>query len=405
MHIVLRTFVGLAASLSLTLASCARKTATPTDQVPSTILAKHVREVALPVSMSGVFDPSIAATDSDQRAWMSYSAVDPSPRWPKINTRTITTRLAYSDDRGGSWTDLGLRVNDITETQIGEETATWINEVSSLAFDPAAPAAERWQLYWHHYLDIADKGQFSNGWIGLKTAASPEELAQAKEVKLFAARIYDKTNDDPSSVTHSPVVGRPLLRLDTLSDDLAYCLAFTEPGAMVTPSGVYLALGCVQPRFRNIAGILGIKAFGVRGITVLLKCVAPCHPENRAAWKYIGTLLKDDEAQPFGAIGFSAPDLFSEDGHTYLLISPTSNAPVEGAYNGCLLVPFDDFERGKLSRMPNGRILVQKQIHGSPNSFNGDCTYQPSVPVAGFLYGEIKFADKPSFHIFKADGN
>lgn len=405
MHIILRTFVGLAGLLPLALVSCARMIAPPADQIAQTEAPKSVREVSLPISAAGVFDPSLAGTSPDQRAWMSYSAVDPSPRWPKTNTRTITTRLAYSDDHGGSWTDLGVRVNDIKETQIGDKKATWINEVSSLAFDPGAPSAERWQLYWHHYLNIADKGQFSNGWIGLKTAASPGELAQAKEIKLFGARIYDKSNDDSSSVTQTPVAGPPVLQLDKLSEDLAYCLAFTEPGTLVTPSGVYLALGCEQPRLRNIAGILGIKAFGIRGITVLLKCDAPCHPANPVAWRYINTLLTDDDARPFGAIGFAAPDLFSQDGRAYLLISPTSDSPIEGAYNGCLLVRFDELDRGKLSRTPNGRIMVQKQIHGRPNSFNGACTYQPSVSAAGFIFGEIKFADKPFFHIFAADAN
>ncbi len=33
---------------------------------------------------------------------MSYSAVDPSPHWPDKAARTMTTRLAYSDDSGAT---------------------------------------------------------------------------------------------------------------------------------------------------------------------------------------------------------------------------------------------------------------------------------------------------------------
>lgn len=57
--------------------------------------------ISLPaVSVSGVFDPSVTDTPTGQSAWMSFWAVDPSPRWPDRDTRTITTRLAYSDNQG-----------------------------------------------------------------------------------------------------------------------------------------------------------------------------------------------------------------------------------------------------------------------------------------------------------------
>src|SRR5436309_2204105 len=73
------------------------------------------REIALPVSQSGAFDPSLADTQPGARAWMSYSAVDPSPRWGMENSRTETIRLAYSDDRGAQWRDAGVRVNEILD--------------------------------------------------------------------------------------------------------------------------------------------------------------------------------------------------------------------------------------------------------------------------------------------------
>ena len=57
------------------------------------------------VAERGIFDPSIAATPLGQRAWMSYSAVNPSRRFPDRNTRVIGTRLAYSDDAGATWND------------------------------------------------------------------------------------------------------------------------------------------------------------------------------------------------------------------------------------------------------------------------------------------------------------
>ena len=80
--------------------------------------------------------------------------IDFSRRFPhqRANQRTITTRLAYSDDQGATWTDLGSRINDISEPPAGSKAQTWVNEVSSLVYDPYAPQPERWKLFWHHYL-------------------------------------------------------------------------------------------------------------------------------------------------------------------------------------------------------------------------------------------------------------
>jgi hypothetical protein len=60
---------------------------------------------------------------------------------------------------------------------------TWINEVSSLLFVSDA-AGQRWQISWHHYFNVHDNGEFTNGWMGFKSAASPEGLVTAKEIKL-----------------------------------------------------------------------------------------------------------------------------------------------------------------------------------------------------------------------------
>src|SRR5437899_1198386 len=111
------------------------------------------------VAERGIFDPSIAATPLGQRAWMSYSAVNPSRRFPDRNTRVIGTRLAYSDDAGATWNDAGSTVNETKDVALGSKAGTWVSEVSSLVFDPAAPPEERWKLFWHHYLHVNEEGQ------------------------------------------------------------------------------------------------------------------------------------------------------------------------------------------------------------------------------------------------------
>ncbi len=373
------------------------------EEIPTT--SNKANMIILDVSRGGVFDPSVADDKPGARAWMSYTAVDPSVRWPAQNTRTETTRLAYSDNGGISWTDFGSRINDIKDVEVGSKKGTWVNEVSSLVYSPSASPAERWQLYWHHYLSFDDKGEFTNGWIGYKSAESPQGLAKAKEVKLFAGRIYKQVNDDPNGETQSPAGGAPVIRLDKLHKDLDYCLVLTEPGAMVAPSGIYLALTCVEPRNRSVLGMLATMVVRPRMRVILLKCDAPCHPASPNAWRYAGTLLTEEDAEKFGAKGFTAPDLFSEAGQTYLLISPFSDDPVDNAYNGCLSVPFADLDQARLARSPEGRLLVSNHIRGQPNSFNGACTYRSSIQAAGIIYGEVSFGEKSAlFRLYTSKG-
>ncbi len=105
------------------------------------------------------------------------------------------------------WHDLGAVINPISETVDGPEQRTWSNEVSSLVFDPAAPADAQWKLFWHHYSAIGEDRQFQHGWIAYKHAATPEGLRTASEIKLLGGKAYDSVNDDRSGSTGSPLGG------------------------------------------------------------------------------------------------------------------------------------------------------------------------------------------------------
>ncbi len=353
------------------------------------------------VSVSGVFDPSLAETPAGQRAWMSYSAVDPSPRWPDKDPRTITTRLAYSDNQGRTWTDLGARINDISEGPAGAKAEIWVNEVSSLVYDPDAAINERWKLFWHHYLRVDGEGEFQNGWIGYKSAATPQALVAAKEVKLFGARGYDATNNNPQSKTFPPVGGPPFVQVNALHNDLDMCVALSEPGAMAVSSGLYISLTCIEPKIHSIAGLLGMALFGSKTRVIMLKCNSPCQPTNPGAWRYLATMLTDDDAKPVGFHGYSAPDLFAQDGKAYLMVTPVSDTPWKDAYNGCDIYRFANLETATLER-DHGNPRIVGQVRGKPGSFNGACTYQSSLTASGFLYSEVKVVDKgPYFQIFQ----
>lgn len=339
------------------------------------------------VSQLGIFDPSVAATPGASRAWMSYSAVDPSPRWPNQNSRAVTTRLAYSDDDGKTWKDSGKTINALKDVELPgwfNKSGTWHNEVSSLVYDPWGSPSARWKLFWHHYLTVNGKSRFENGWIGLKTAATPEGLSSARELKLFSAKAYNEANNDLAGASASPVANAPVLRVETLHPDLSRCVALSEPGGVATGEGIFLSVGCFEVHF-----------LGIESKIILLKCATPCDPSVEGAWKYVATLLTDKDAGRWNADSFSGADIFEADGRHYLVVSPVTDQPVQGAYNGCLVFRFTNIGTGALDK-----TKAISRVSGTKHSFNGACTHQHSAAGGRFLYGEIQFGDRPTFHIF-----
>jgi hypothetical protein len=344
-----------------------------------------------PVSKAGIFDPSLAETAPDQRLWMSYSAVDPSPRWPKL-TRAVSTRLAYSDDTGASWNDAGVIINPIVEAEHKAERRTWQNEVSSLVHDPFSPPEERWKLFWHHYPAIGEDRQFQHGWIAYKRAASPQGLSNASEVKLLGGTAYERANDVAGGKTGSPIAGSPIHLASVLGDELSDCVAFSEPDAISRSDGLYMVVGCYAIRL--------LPKPQVRSRIILLTCKSPCRPEARGAWRLVGTLLEDKQAKFLGATSYSASDLISSGDQTYLMVSPVGDTPFQGAYQGCVVFQFADLASAKLVRDGRNPKPV-KFVRGAIGSFSGACTYASSAKKAGILLGEVSVSeDGLRFHIF-----
>jgi hypothetical protein len=198
------------------------------------------------------------------------------------------------------------------------------------------------------------------------------------------------------------VAGPPVIQVDRLHEDINYCLFLTEPAALATTSGTYIALSCFEPESKDAFGMLGLLlGDNPASRVVLLKCESPCHPDQANAWKYVGTILTNKDAEAFGFHNLSAANMHIENNQAYLLTSPVSNTPVASAYNGCLLMSFADLARGVIARDGNGLPIIVERIHGTPNSFNGACAYQPSASASGLMYGEIVFGTKPFFQIYQ----
>jgi len=339
----------------------------------------------------GIFDPSLDAEAGSNTVWMSYSTVSSSLQWPAENISVVHNRLARKRDGEADFSF----VNEINPAQdvtvslpSAGSTGTWVNETSSLTYDASAQPDQRWKLIWHHYLQIAGERNFQHGWLGYRAAARPEELKDATEIKLFGAGIYDPINNTLGSASQPPVGGAPLIDIRDLSPELSECAVLSEPGWLSNKDALYLSVGCFQinPRENRIA---------------LLACDQPCAITDAAAWRYVSTLLLNADATASGFVRFSAPDLFTANGETYLWVSPGSDSPFPDSYNGCQAYRFKNLASGELQADADGQPITALTLDGLPDSFNGACALHAAAGEQVF-YSQLVVPEPDGLQIFRA---
>jgi hypothetical protein len=345
------------------------------------------------VGARGIFDPSVTLDPGNGRLWMSYSAVEASVSWPTQNVDVVATRLAYSDDNGKTWTDSATVVSNFLDVNLPlappNDAGTWINEVSQLIYDPGAVAAEKWKILWHHYLLVNGSRRFEHGWIAMKMASKPEDLAAAPEIKLFAGYLYDSSNNTAGGTSRSPVGGPPQIQLDTALNPALNTCVFTEPGMYASSGALYMSLQCEHLADSN-------------RLIVLLKCTSPCNTGSAVSWSYLGTVLQKSDATAFGFdSGFAASGMFASAGSVYLVVTPaqTGGAPFPDYYSGCRVFKFSDIDSALLQKIGSQLTLIGS-VDGTAGSFNGACNYHASASKSGMLYSELKTSVTDKFQIF-----
>ncbi|MBL4658885.1 MAG: hypothetical protein JKY19_00885 [Alcanivoracaceae bacterium] len=341
----------------------------------------------------GIFDPNLAANPHDNSVWMSYSEVTGSTLWPEQNFHVVSTKLAVSNNQGEEWLEvdaLNPAVDVTVQLTAPLNAGTWVSEVSSLVYDKGANAQEKWKLIWHHYLQINGDRRFEHGWFGFKSAASPQELVTAEEIKLFSGFGYDSVNNTANGLTQTPVAGTPKIMLALLHDDLATCIIATEPGLYSTESVLYLSFTCIEVNPTNSR-------------IVLLSCDQPCDVTQLQSWRYVKTLLNNNDAISLGFEKFSAPDVFESNGETYLWVTPVNSSPFDEAYNGCLGYRFSDLTTGSLISDEQNLPQQVLQLSGLENTFYGACAYHQAATKAGVIIGEVFPAQTEVFRMFKTE--
>ena len=340
----------------------------------------------------GIFDPNLAAKSNDNSIWMSYSEVTKSILWPGQNNHVVSTKLAVSNNQGEDWLEVAvLSSTEDVAVQLAAplNAGTWVSEVSSLVYDKGANEQEKWKLIWHHYLQINGDRKLEHGWFGYKSAASPQELATAEEIKLFAGFGYDSVNNTANSITQTPVAGAPKIMFSQLHNDLSACIIATEPSLYSTESALYLSFTCIEINPNN-------------NRIVLLNCSQPCDISQPQSWKYVKTLLNNNNAISLGFEKFSATDLFESNGNTYLWATPISSSPFDEAYNGCVGYQFSDLTTGNLIN-DNDKPKPVLQLSGLENTFYGACAYHEEATKAGVIIGEVFPTQTEVFRMFKTE--
>jgi hypothetical protein len=102
---------------------------------------------------------------------------------------------------------------------------------------------------------------------------------------------------------------------------------------------------------------------------------------------------------------FSAADLFTHDGRSFVIVSPVGTVPGEGAYKGCAVFPFEDLATGAITRDRGRRPYLDAFVELDKDSFNGACAFLPDGPQRGLVIGQVDFAARrggiePTFRIF-----
>jgi len=343
----------------------------------------HTQPVRVSVAgdapLNGIFDPSVEFAPGASEGWLSYSAVFGTilPWGPHVETH-----LARTADSGATWSFESV-VNaswfdTITLPGGGTQDGVWNYEVSSLVHDPSDSGAE-WKLFAHRIFrktedDFTEEQNLpAYSWIVLRTAPHPSGPWSA-EVPLLSSGIFPPPPYDDVQVS-----------INALDPSLASLIVYSEPGAFVRGATLYLSL-------------TGLTASGSDRIVLLTS------DDHAASWRYVGTPLTSADASALGFLSFDGSAIVEQAGRVFLLATPESPAVL---HDGTLVLPFDDLAAGSLERA-GGVPVVEKHlpaIAGLPlERRGGQADFHAGASAAGIFQPSLQVGDHPEIFQFFATG-
>jgi hypothetical protein len=334
-----------------------------------------------PGSALGIYDPSLVYPTGAAGGLMSYSTVAPN---------SVHTRIAVSTDRGATF-QYAADANDIvspiavTTTDPGfcedgpcqVQGVLW-HEVSSIVADPSDTAAP-YKLFVHSYVSANGGATLRRDWgyIGMQSATSPTSWGTETKLLGWSSNATISTAGVTQVLSNIP--------------ELADCVAFTEPAALVGPLGIDLALSCA---YSPSPGVVNIRVELLRST------------DHAASFLYVSKLVA---AEDFACIHGAAPqilgaDLFTVGSSEYVIVSPTgpvSNTDA-GGYRGCVTIPLADAGAGLIARASNGAPAVVSFVEAADGRFTGPCTYAEGATAIGQLVPmQFSPTDLPLFRIMR----
>lgn len=332
-----------------------------------------------PGSPLGIYDPSLAYPPGASGGLLAYSSVD---------ANSVHTRIAGSVDHGATFqflaepnqvTPVSVTTSDPAFCDAGPCTVAGVlwHEVPSVVVDPGDATAPL-KLFVHTYVSAGGGSALRRDWgyVGMYTATTPGTWTP--ETKLLGW------------ASSAPLSTSGVSQVLTLIPELSDCVAFTEPGAMVTALGLDLALDCVS-----------LSSSGVAKIRVVLLRST----DHAKSFSFVSTLVAADD---FACLDGTAPqllgpDLFTVGSSEYVVVSPIGPVSDGGAgYRGCLTLPVADPAKGAIARTASGAPVVDSWVRATDGRFTGPCTYAEGATALGLLV-PMQQPDpvEPPFRIFR----
>jgi hypothetical protein len=325
-----------------------------------------------PGSPLGIYDPSLAEAPAGDVA-LAYSSTA---------ANDVHTRIAVTHDHGATFAFASepnvaqaITVTNPDGRVCGKTTCDGVfwHEVPSLAYDPTDPDPSRaYKLFVHTYVSLKGGADLRREWgyIGEQTAPAPSGPWSA-ETKLLGW-VSDATISTDGIVENL-----------TALNELADCVAFTEPGAVVSPLGLDLALTCLS----NDGDRLGMRVLLLRS------------KDHGQTFSLVTTLFDSNDSRclgsPLSMVNGANP--FFRGGDEYVAATPIgTKAPSGSDYLGCVVVPIARIDTGALAREANGAPRVVRILTPDDGRFAGPCAYSDDT---GYLFGMFSAAESPAFRI------
>lgn len=371
-------YVGPATRAAMRCGAATSANTIPTSTVPPVSTAAAAGEAA---GLYGLGDPSQADVPGQSgEVYRAVSVIDPSGYCANLSTcgsqnKFLESTNLYVSYQGGapnSWKLLGtLNLG----RDLGNGTSE-VHEVPSIVYDPSDGVDTQWKVIWDHYIGKNGARDNTMAWLAMKEAPSPGGPAVfGPEVKLMAGSSYDPDN--------SVNPGRPIFY--PLPSKLSDCSFISEPAALGTTDGFYLAFEC------------GGASFGKKIPLVKIRRAA-----GQWTMEQHGTLLTVDDAKKFAAFYgsqysalshtgvFNEPDLFSIGSQVYLIATPGD--VVKNVNAGCVVFQVSDLNTGQLVRNADGSPKMLKYV---PSADGGACTYSSHSTGSGIVLASSPVFSSP----------